>query len=396
VAVVGEGVRAEELLGDQRDVDGEAGAGPEAGDGGEEGGGQAGGALLGGGVEGLGEGDAGVAVARGDGGLAAPSASGCGRSSTPKVEIRKATELVQLARSGIEHREEHRGRRLGGDELERTLVVVARARAAGQARRGVLSSCSGTPEGPPPRQTAGDGGPKGWFTDRSMRALRGVMGRIGWETFARARAKLDAGLDREAVLAEAGVDPETWSREQEALLAELADEVERADFARLEAYRAAYQATWTQVTDLAITEPRQGGESAGEPTKLPAFHDPMPPVEVQQASFQRAAPVAQWLPAVSPMQPEPSQITSVPDEHPVDATLPPSGLVPRDPLPFQHAASPQAAPWQEGDSSHRLPPPPTQEPPPPPPLLPGATIAPPRSPVHLPSSRSSRLPRRPA
>ena len=67
--------------------------------------------------------------------------------------------------------------------------------------------------------------------------------RISWERFARARAQLEAGVGRDAVLAEANVDAATWMAEEESLLVELADDVERANFTTIEAYRGAYRTT---------------------------------------------------------------------------------------------------------------------------------------------------------
>jgi hypothetical protein len=217
------------------------------------------------------------------------------------------------------------------------------------------------------------------------------MTRIGWEAFARARAKLDAGLDREATLAEAGVDAETWAREQEALLAELAGDVERADFTRLEAYRAAYHATWAELTDLDTADAPRVGERAIGQTPVSAFPAPLPPIEIQQASFQRAAPVAPW----SPARPGPSLVASVPDDHPVDATLAPAGLVIMDPLPFQPVASPRVATRPQDDPTRPIPPPLTPEPPSPSSSRSGATIHPPLTPASpvLPFQAPSAAPR---
>ncbi|WP_441292359.1 hypothetical protein ACSRUE_19950 [Sorangium sp. KYC3313] len=215
------------------------------------------------------------------------------------------------------------------------------------------------------------------------------MKRIGWDVFARIRAKLDAGLEREAVLAEAGVDAETWFSDHEALLAELADDVERADLTRLAAYRAAYQTAWAELAALATTDAPPADIVASEQPGSQSSPDPIPHIEVQQASFQRAAVVAPW-PAAAP--PGPSLVGSVSDEAPADgtlllrgvidmdplpfqlasaphlaacqddATLPLQGLVNMDPLPFQVAMPQRVPPRQNGDSDHSPPPPLAQEP----------------------------------
>ncbi len=90
------------------------------------------------------------------------------------------------------------------------------------------------------------------------------MKQITWEKFARVRAQLDAGLDRDVVLAEGNLDAPTWMSEEEALLAALADDVERADFATMEAYRAAYGITWTELTGPALADTPQAIESSSQ------------------------------------------------------------------------------------------------------------------------------------
>ena len=113
------------------------------------------------------------------------------------------------------------------------------------------------------------------------------MTRIGWEKFARTRAKLDAGLDRGAVLAEANVDVDTWRHDEETLLGVLADDVERADFANIEAYSKAYQATWMDLTHLAVVEPPSTTASEGRQSPLPPSPEPSPPL-------QDAIPLPAW------------------------------------------------------------------------------------------------------
>jgi len=130
------------------------------------------------------------------------------------------------------------------------------------------------------------------------------MNSIGWDTFGRIRAQLDAGLDREAVLAEASIDAVTWMAEEESALAELADDVECAKFANLETYRRAYRATWTELTGLAIVGTPQAIESPSSPFPPPAPPGDAPAATVQKASFQLAPPIAPWTP------PSPSTATT--------------------------------------------------------------------------------------
>lgn len=109
------------------------------------------------------------------------------------------------------------------------------------------------------------------------------MKQITWEKFAQVRAQMDAGLDRDVVLAEVNLDAATWMFEEEALLAALADDVERADFATLEAFRAAYRITWTELTGL-----------ASNPPVLPQDDSPLP---AWGARVPAGHPVDQTLPA---------------------------------------------------------------------------------------------------
>jgi hypothetical protein len=123
------------------------------------------------------------------------------------------------------------------------------------------------------------------------------MKAIGWETFGRIRAQLDAGLDREAVLAEANLDAGTWMAAEESALAELADDVECANFANLEAYHAAYRTTWTQLTGVPIVDTPQAVESPSPPFPAPEPPGDAPTAAVQKASFQLAPPIAPWTPS---------------------------------------------------------------------------------------------------
>jgi len=177
------------------------------------------------------------------------------------------------------------------------------------------------------------------------------MKQVTWEKFARARAQLDAGLDREAVLAEANLDAASWMSEEEALLAALADDVERADFTTIEAYRTAYRITWTELTGLAMADAPQQLESSSQQFPPPMFTDPTSPAEVQKASYQLASPAELQSPIVPRVHlqddpPLPDWIARAPAGHPVDKTLPAPGLmaIAKDPLPFisQAPATPEA------------------------------------------------------
>ena len=115
---------------------------------------------------------------------------------------------------------------------------------------------------------------------------------IGRETFAQVRARLDAGLDREAVLQDANVDAGIWMREEESLLAELADEVERAEFGHLEDFRSVYQRTWTEVTDIAVSDAPRAAPSSNLNASPRVASDQAPPAALAKARFQVAAHLA--------------------------------------------------------------------------------------------------------
>lgn len=139
-----------------------------------------------------------------------------------------------------------------------------------------------------------------------------------WAKFARTRAQLDAGLDPEAVLAEVILGVATWLAAEEALLAELADDVERADFTQIEAYRRAYQTTWIEVTGLGQVDALQAVERSS--------CSPSPPVS-QPADTTLIAPglvVDNPLPfrPVPLRAPEPSLTTPAPPIVPAGSGLP--------------------------------------------------------------------------
>lgn len=195
------------------------------------------------------------------------------------------------------------------------------------------------------------------------------MKHLRWETFARVRAQLDAGLHRDRVLAEANVDEATWLCEEESLLAELADEVERADFANIESYRKAYRAAWTELTHLGMVDSPQAVEGS----------TPQP------------------LPILSPESPE-ALSPSAPLDVLTTATLTAPFVFTKDPLPFQSAPSRQAAPRQESASPPRSPAPATSEPSwatttaPQPALIHAASVLPFRPPSEPPTSPSTLSP----
>jgi hypothetical protein len=110
------------------------------------------------------------------------------------------------------------------------------------------------------------------------------MNPIDWDTFARVRAQMDAGLDRTVVLTEANIDAPTWMSEEEALLAALADDVERADFTTIEAFRAAYRITWTELTGLAMADALRAIESSSGQFPPSVSAEPASPAEIQKAS----------------------------------------------------------------------------------------------------------------
>ena len=177
---------------------------------------------------------------------------------------------------------------------------------------------------------------------------------IGWETFGRIRAKLDAGLDRDAVLAEASIQAVTWMAAEEAALVELADDVERADFANLEAYRRAYQTTWTALTGRPVVDAPQPVESPHPPSP-----PPLPAWLASAPASEQTTPFPAWLAGVpagdqtlpplavderarnplpftapTPAPPE-APVTSAPAAHSIEETLIGPGLVVANPLPFR-------------------------------------------------------------
>ena len=211
-----------------------------------------------------------------------------------------------------------------------------------------------------------------------------TMKEIGWETFGRIRAQLDAGLDREAVLAEASIDAVTWMAAEESALVELADDVERADFANLETYRRAYRTTWTALTGLPIVDTPHAVESPSPPFPPPTPTGDAPVAAVQKASFQLAPPIAPWalsspctattaagdslgsqddsklpawlasVPAGEQTLPFPACLAGVPAG---EQTLPPLALDDRarNPLPFTvPEPAPQAAPVTSVPAAHSV------------------------------------------
>jgi hypothetical protein len=208
-----------------------------------------------------------------------------------------------------------------------------------------------------------------------MRKFDPNMRQIGLEKFAQARAKLDAGLDRDAVLAEARVDAATWIHEQESILTELADDVERADFTRIESYRAAYRIAWAEVTELAAADVPKAVEISEMHAAPPTFADKstfafklsgipadfnveetLPPPELTERAkiplpFTPAPAHPEGFPPSLPSPTSAGQakpdnlahpetfVAPVPDNHPVDATLVAVGRVTANPLPFQAAPS---------------------------------------------------------
>jgi hypothetical protein len=163
-----------------------------------------------------------------------------------------------------------------------------------------------------------------------------MVGALGWERLARARAQLDAGLDLHAVLGAASVDATTWLAEEEALLAKLADEVEQGDFATVEAYRRVYRSTWVEVTGLAADDRPPAIETSGRDAASPTSLD--------------TAEMAPSL-VVAPPQDGPSCSPSpVPMKQPVDTMPMAPGLVIDEPLPFR-PAEPPTLPLTPGLSS---------------------------------------------
>ncbi len=138
--------------------------------------------------------------------------------------------------------------------------------------------------------------------------------------------------------------------EEEALLVALADNVERADFATVAAYRAAYRITWTELTGLAMADVPQEIESASRQFPPPTSPAPTSPAEIQKASYQLASP-AEPQSSIGPRvhlqddPPPPDWIARVPAGYPVDQTMPAPGLmvIAKDPLPFitQAPATPE-------------------------------------------------------
>lgn len=110
---------------------------------------------------------------------------------------------------------------------------------------------------------------------------------------ARTRRALDSGADASHVLAAAGLSDARWAELEEEVMNTLADDVDRGDSTRLEAYRAAYTGE--------AAGPRAAASAAGAPspaTASAAVAEP-PAISVAQpskASYQRvpipAAPIS--------------------------------------------------------------------------------------------------------
>ena len=195
------------------------------------------------------------------------------------------------------------------------------------------------------------------------------MTRLGWGKFARARAQLDAGLDREVVLTEANVDVDTWRQDEETLLGVLADDVERADFANIEAYRKTYQATWVELTHLTVVEPSSTTTSEGLQSPLLPSPDPAPLLQdaVPLPAWTKQLPVdhggldetmtvldlsvrvenplpftagASALPIAPAAAPPQEPVTSVSADPGTETMWAPLGFTARNPLPFQSAIDP--------------------------------------------------------
>lgn len=129
---------------------------------------------------------------------------------------------------------------------------------------------------------------------------------------ARARAKLDAGVDRESVLRELGVDPPTWATEEEAMLIALADDLERGELQGLEEYRNSYRTAWAQLTGLGDLGPLVTGNEAAISESQMKHGSPLPSAVERAASIQRASfqltklpnpPLASASPAPTPLAP---------------------------------------------------------------------------------------------
>ena len=134
-----------------------------------------------------------------------------------------------------------------------------------------------------------------------------------WATFARTRAQLDAGLDPEAVLAEASLGVATWIAAEEALLAELADDVERADFTHIEAYRRAYQDTWTELTGFSMAPIDPPADMTLIAPGL-VVDNPLPfqPVPLRASEPSLAAPAPPIVPAASVLPFRPAEPPTLP------------------------------------------------------------------------------------
>ncbi len=120
------------------------------------------------------------------------------------------------------------------------------------------------------------------------------MAPLSIDGFAEARAALDAGQERAAVLRARGLDEDGWREEEERVLTDLADAADRADDRTLEAYRSAYRTTWRALTGDEAELPSDVAPSSGTPALRPvapmAEQPPGPPVARASYQIAEAAP----------------------------------------------------------------------------------------------------------
>lgn len=118
-------------------------------------------------------------------------------------------------------------------------------------------------------------------------------GAISVAEAAKVRAILDAAGDQSALFRDKPMEAELWAEVEERLLAELAEEVDRGELARMEEYQRVYRAVRAEVERH---PPSAAAEVAVVPEGSSAAAVVTVPVQVAQATFQKPAEVAAFDP----------------------------------------------------------------------------------------------------
>lgn len=120
-------------------------------------------------------------------------------------------------------------------------------------------------------------------------------GAISVAEAAKVRAILDAAGDQSALFRDKPMEAALWAEVEERLLAELAEEVDRGELARMEEYQRVYRAVRSEAEGQV---PRGVGDVVAPASETPsgALPEPEPKVAVAQATFQKPPEVAAFDP----------------------------------------------------------------------------------------------------